>query len=181
MRYTWHGVQPPSTEQLRIAYGERLDVRSTVRSEGGEYAYEVVLDSDWAVLALTVEAPDRRVRLRRERDGTWFVDDTVRPDLAAAVDVDLAFSPFTNTLPIRRLGLAVGAAAEVVTAYVDAPSLLVTPDPQRYTRLEDRVYLYESLDSDFSRRITVDDDGFVVDYPGLFRRAPGPGDPTGTL
>ena len=31
-------------------------------------------------------------------------------------------------------------------------------------------YLFESLDSDFSREITVDQSGFVVDYPGLFTR-----------
>jgi hypothetical protein len=86
-----------------------------------------------------------------------------------AVDIDLAFSPFTNTLPIRRLNLPVGSSAEIVTAYVEALSLRVTPDPQRYTRLATDEYLYESLDTDFSRRITVDADGFVLDYPGLFR------------
>ncbi|MFV2144347.1 putative glycolipid-binding domain-containing protein [Isoptericola sp. G70] len=31
--------------------------------------------------------------------------------------------------------------------------------------------MYESRDSDFRREITVDGDGLVVDYPGLFERA----------
>ncbi|MCK6454853.1 MAG: putative glycolipid-binding domain-containing protein [Alphaproteobacteria bacterium] len=33
-----------------------------------------------------------------------------------------------------------------------------------------RRYRYESLDSDFARKIEVDADGLVVAYPGLFRR-----------
>jgi uncharacterized protein len=53
---------------------------------------------------------------------------------------------------------------------VGFPELEVIPDPQRYTRLATNTWLYESLDSDFSREIKVDDDGFVIDYPGLFTR-----------
>jgi hypothetical protein len=33
-----------------------------------------------------------------------------------------------------------------------------------------RIYRYQSRDSDFEREIEVDHDGFVVTYPGLFRR-----------
>ena len=55
-------------------------------------------------------------------------------------------------------------------AYIDVADLTVVPDPQRYTRLDEDLYLYESLDSEFSREITVDFDGFVIDYPGLFER-----------
>ena len=53
---------------------------------------------------------------------------------------------------------------------MDVPSLEVIPDPQRYTRIDNRVYRFESLDSDFTRDIQVDADGFVVEYPGLFSR-----------
>lgn len=49
-------------------------------------------------------------------------------------------------------------------------TLAVTPDPQRYTRLAEDRYVYESRDSDFRREITVDTHGLVVDYPGLYRR-----------
>jgi hypothetical protein len=48
----------------------------------------------------------------------------------------------------------------------------VTPDPQAYTRTAINLYLYESLDGDFSREITVDADGFLIDYPGLYLRHP---------
>jgi hypothetical protein len=55
-------------------------------------------------------------------------------------------------------------------AYVDFEELNVLPDAQRYTRLAEDLYRYESLDSDFTRDITVDASGFVVEYPGLFER-----------
>jgi uncharacterized protein len=63
--------------------------------------------------------------------------------------------------------------------------LTVEPFPQRYTRLAERVYLYESLTSDFKAQLTVDDLGLVVEYQGVWERpaqssAPAPvSDPTG--
>ena len=38
------------------------------------------------------------------------------------------------------------------------------------TRLADRLWRFESLDIDFTADIAVDEDGFVMEYPGLFRR-----------
>ena len=89
----------------------------------------------------------------------------------AAIDVDITATPFTNTLPIRRLNLSAGQSADITVAYIDVPSLTVTADPQRYTCLEPmRRYRFESLDSDFMREIEVDEHGLVVLYPDLFRR-----------
>src|SRR5438045_236669 len=36
------------------------------------------------------------------------------PDLDGCIDVDISVTPFTNTLPIRRLALASGASQEIV-------------------------------------------------------------------
>jgi uncharacterized protein len=84
--------------------------------------------------------------------------------------VDLSITPFTNTLPIRRLRLSVGESADIATAYLAFPRLTISPDLQRYTRVSSNEYRYESLDSDFVREIVVDSNGLVITYPGLFRR-----------
>lgn len=56
-------------------------------------------------------------------------------------------------------------------AWVSAPDLAVEAKPQAYTRLEERLYLFESLDGNgFKAKLPVDDNGFVTDYPELFRR-----------
>jgi uncharacterized protein len=46
----------------------------------------------------------------------------------------------------------------------------VAPDGQRYTHLSERLIRYEALDGSFAADIAVDQDGIVVDYPGIARR-----------
>jgi hypothetical protein len=93
------------------------------------------------------------------------------PQLGGAVDIDISITPFTNTLPIRRLNLRTGQSEEILTVYIRVPGLSITTDRQRYTCLETgRRYRYDSLDSDFTREIEINVNGLVVIYPGLFRR-----------
>lgn len=112
--------------------------------------------------------------LGRKRDGTWLAstpDTGLREPMAGldeATDLDLEFSPLTNTFAINRLNLAVGESAELVTAWVRFPKLTVEPFPQRYTRLAERTYRFES--EGFSAEIEVDDLGLVVRYGDLWER-----------
>jgi hypothetical protein len=97
---------------------------------------------------------------------------TEDPDLLyGAFDVDLAGSPLTNTLPVRRLGLLgsePGLSHRLSVAWVLVPSLEVVQADQIYTPLGGNKIRYAS--ETFAADLTVDDDGFVVDYPGLVRR-----------
>ncbi|WP_306210841.1 putative glycolipid-binding domain-containing protein [Actinoplanes sp. RD1] len=99
---------------------------------------------------------------------------TEDPDLLiGACDVDLTGSPLTNTLPIRRLGLLgeeAGVAHRVSVAWVRLPSLEVIQADQIYTALGDGRVRFAS--ETFSADLTVDDEGFVRDYPGLAKRCP---------
>ncbi|MBL7260897.1 putative glycolipid-binding domain-containing protein [Paractinoplanes lichenicola] len=105
---------------------------------------------------------------------------TEDPDLLyGAFDVDLGGSPLTNTLPIRRLGLhrAVGAdigvAHRISVAWVLLPSLEVVQSDQIYTALGDGRVRFAN--ETFSADLSIDEDGFVVDYPGLAARVGDPG------
>lgn len=69
-----------------------------------------------------------------------------------------------------RPDLAVSDSAEIVVAYTDLPAGTVTTDPQRYTRRSEDEYLYESMDSDLARPITVDGAGLAVGSPDVFVR-----------
>ena len=136
--------------------------------------YWIECDRKWRVqrVEATVVGDDRRILIESDREGHWR-DATGRPlpDLDGAFDVDLPITPFTNTLPIRRLGLSAGQSADLKVVYILLPEFTITTDPQRYTCLETgRRFRYESLDSDFVRELEVDADGLVLDYPGLFRR-----------
>jgi hypothetical protein len=57
--------------------------------------------------------------------------------------------------------------------YIPFSTFAPTIDEQRYRCLEaGRLYRYEAVDRSFAADLTVDEDGLVVDYPGLFHRVP---------
>jgi len=99
------------------------------------------------------------------------------PSLKGCLDVDIAVTPFTNTLPIRRLALPPSASATLRMTYITVPDLQVAVTEQRYTCLEATSfggrYRFESLEqgvTSFTAELPVGQDGLVLHYPELFRR-----------
>lgn len=168
----WRGLEVESLERLHIEEGSSIRIQSIIDSARGRFSYEIVCERDWTFRTLHLEAAtgERALDLESDGAGQWTVDGERRSDLEECIDIDLSGSPFTNSLPIRRLDLAIDDEADLVMAHVDFEELTVLPDDQRYTRLDEDLYRYESLDSDFVRELTVDAAGFVVEYPGLFER-----------
>ena len=135
--------------------------------------FKIECDAVWRVRCAEITLVGRKqaFRLTADGEGNWFdAAGEPLPELLGAIDIDLSASPFTNTLPIRRCNLALGESVDIATAYVAFPELTLTADPQRYTRIGEQRYRYESRDTDFTREIDVDEAGLVVNYPGLFRR-----------
>lgn len=129
--------------------------------------YRIACDRSWRVRSVHATASHGpRLDLDADGAGRW----RGVPRLEGAVDVDIAASGFTNTLTIRRLGLAPGASREERVTYVAVPSLTVEPVAQRYTRLDTTRYRYENLTTPYVNDIEVDSDGLVVDYPGILTR-----------
>lgn len=90
--------------------------------------------------------------------------------LRGCIDVDLTATPFTNTLPIRRLKLERGERRVIRVAYVRVPELSVSAVEQAYTCIEpNRRYHYEGLDTSFTADITVDADGARARLSGPFQ------------
>jgi len=133
-----------------------------------EVRFTVRLDGSWATRETSVRFGDRSVELRADGLGGWSVDGADRADLQGCTDVDLEFTPATNTLPVRRLGLEPGQSAEIEAAWVRAASLEVERSTQRYERLGDRRYRYSS--GTFTVELDVDDHGMVLDYPPFWLR-----------
>jgi uncharacterized protein len=140
--------------------------------------YRLNWDESWrlrdAELVLTTERSTQSLRLQTDGQGYWRDgDDRVIDALEGCRDIDIWPTPFTNSFPIRREPMAIGERRQFLMAWVFAPDLTVHPQPQAYTRLADRLYLFENLDgSDFRAELAVDEDGVVLDYPDLFRRVP---------
>jgi hypothetical protein len=136
--------------------------------------YEIHCDSNWLThwvhVENTVASDIKTLTLTVERRGGWRCSGQELHDLRGCDDVDLAVTPATNTIPIRRLDLQIGQRAAAVAAWIKVPELTVEPLFQHYTRLSKNTYRYES-DTGFSAEIVVDDLGFVTSYPGWERIA----------
>src|SRR5215469_1380984 len=133
--------------------------------------YRIDCDRSWRVRKVALELVGTNHSSEFTSDGgeQWFDQHrrTAMPRLAGAIDVDISATPFTNSLPIRRLNLRVGESTEISALYFLVPALKVSLDRQRYTRLDRRHFRYESVDSDVRRDIEIDGAGLVVSYPGL--------------
>jgi hypothetical protein len=160
------------------ALGWALAGEVTLEHEGTvvPLSYLVTCNAQWGTIHATArsEVAGGQVDLRLEVDSDrrWFANGTEVAAVLGAFDVDLEFSPSTNMLPIRRLGLAVGDSAPVKAAWVRFPDLTVEPIEQTYTRLGEHTYRYQS--DSFVADLEVDEHGLVIDYPGLWRRASPP-------
>ena len=128
--------------------------------------YRVLTDADGMTTAAHVRDlrgfEQRTLTLERDAKGNWTVDGAKVRGLKGATDVDLGCSPSTNTLPIRRLHLGVGASKTIKAAWVRFPDLTVVKADQTYTRLDEFTYRYAS--GDFEAELTVDDENLVAVY-----------------
>ena len=124
---------------------------------------------------------ERYITLNRTDDGFWLLDTGMgggRLEVDGAVDVDLAFSPLFNTLPIRRLGLHQAPGDHVLsTMFVALPDLSVEVVEQRYRALSplgqgeqpEEATVGFAWDA-FTAELVVDADGLVSSYPGVASR-----------
>jgi uncharacterized protein len=140
-----------------------------------EVHYRIECDADWRTRTVSIE---QRLGLERsalslsvDSDSKWSDHRSGPIDtLTGCLDVDLELSPITNTLPIKRLNLAVSQSEEIAAAWIRFPSLEMVYARQSYERLSDRTYRYRSLASGFTAEIDVDETGLTVRYEGIWER-----------
>lgn len=134
--------------------------------------YSVELNGLWRTRSAAVEGwfgttrVDLKVRV--EGDHQWLLNGHPVPAVAGAFDIDLAFTPATNLLPIRRLDLSVGASVPVIAAWLPFPELELRPLDQVYHRSAEGAYDYSSSGGTFKATLSVSPHGFVTSYPGLW-------------
>lgn len=186
----WRELEQPGTHWCELAQeggGWQIDGMVLTAEEGVpiQARYRINLDQRWAtrsaeITVLRGSGDERRLHVHVDAEQRWQIErepvaeiGVVSEDTAALdgiFDIDLSLSPATNTLPIRRLAPAIGEAVDVTAVWIGFPELAVELLPQRYTRLDERLYRYESNDGDFVAEIAVDELGLVVSYEGLWQR-----------
>ena len=187
---TWQAEDGHGLEGTRMlpGHGGFRALGRMVRVEpGGGFtaSYRLVVGEDGTLARLSITSAtaerERHLTINRTDDGVWLLDTGAgaggtRADFAGAVDVDLAFSPMFNTLPIRRLGLHRTAGEHTLPmVFVSLPDLEVSVVEQSYRTISE---LDEGSGhaqvgfrwGDFSADLVVDADGVVASYPGVARR-----------
>lgn len=181
---TWRAQDVSRMESVRIQVsGKRIKANGRIVAAAtssnpafGAY-YDLLTDETGATkrlgMTVTLAERERVISFARDEENMWLVTDHQGERRAAyngALDVDVEFSPFFNALPIRRLN--VQERAESVTlpvVYVNLPEMSITADEVSYTGTGhfDEIKLRSPI-SDTT--VTVDEEGFIVDYPGLAER-----------
>ena len=174
----WRGLFLVGYESCRLlSAGEEWQLEGTAvfshEQRPCRLNYHIVCDGAWRTHSTQVEGwlGDESIdlQIKTDLDGHWWMNDVEQPQVAGCIDIDLNFSPSTNLLPVRRLGLAVGEAGEVNAAWLRFPSFKLERLSQQYRRLDENLYRYESAGGQFVAELKVNSSGFVIEYPNLWQ------------
>jgi hypothetical protein len=169
----WRRLDGPGHDAARLVYHEPLWQLGgmAVFLHDGEpcrLEYGIACDAAWqtrhAWIAGWIGHIRVRVNVLATADRRWQLDGRACESLDGCADVDLAFTPSTNLLPIRRLALAPGESAPVRAAWLTFPGLTLEPLDQVYRRTGEKTYRYETDRGAFAADLEVDADGFVRRY-----------------
>jgi hypothetical protein len=191
----WRGLDAWRAESATVEIG-RDSLAATGTQLGAEPVpyrldYELGTGPGFVTERLDIEVCGdgwrRELRLRRHADGTWDCQTGEHGDaplvppggevaaVRGALDCDLAFSPLTNLMPIRRERLHERpGAVDLLMAWVSVPDLGLHPSQQRYEHVrrsgDASIVRFVARDPDFVSDLVLDVDGLVVRYPGLAAR-----------
>ena len=116
-------------------------------------------------------AGERTLKIATE-SGRWFENGRENQTVKGAVDIDLGWSPSTNTLPIRRLKLGIGqTSGEFIAAWVRFPELTLQPLPRNIFAWPTASIVIPAAAEPFVANLLVDEEDLVLDYEGFWQRA----------
>jgi hypothetical protein len=176
----WRRLDHPGHESARLSRGEggwQLAGAAVFAHQGEPCSldYRIACDPEWRTRSVEVTGwlggKTILVAAKVTRAGSWKVGGAGVARITGCVDADLNFSPSTNLLPIRRLNLAVGEERSVRAAWLRFPSFRFEPLEQSYRRLSRNRYRYSSAGGRFETDLEVDENGFVIRYPGFWETA----------
>jgi hypothetical protein len=173
----WRRLDQPGHESARLFFqGDSWHLQGTAVFSCDQLPcrldYKIVCDSRWHTRRAKVVGwmgnDEIEIAIEVDINHRWSLNERDSPAVAGCIDLDLNFSPSSNLLPIRRLGLSVGQEAEVRAAWLRFPSLTLEPLMQVYRRINETTYRYESNGGTFVTEFSLNEAGFVTRYPNFW-------------
>ncbi len=175
----WQALQWPATEYFtlqdngtgKLAAGCINGVRD---QQPFCVHYKIEITPSWQVSSFHIkqEGPaPTELKLTSDLHGHWFDKDNNHIDaFDNCIDIDISLTPFTNTLPVKRLPFELQESKLLDMLYINLPEFELQKVQQRYTRTGPQEYLYDNVSTDFTAQLPFDENDIVIDYPGIFRR-----------
>ncbi|WPQ62357.1 putative glycolipid-binding domain-containing protein [Chitinophaga sancti] len=174
----WKNSTINTTEFVSIEKEEMTTVKGYITGEGfGKpwlVRYTLTLNPRWEAQTVIIEVMSEQnytIELYKNDLQQWLNEKGEHlKAFDGCVDVDISFTPFTNSLPINRLQLTKGEGQNISVVWVDIKNGDVKRVKQRYLNKGSKIYKYENEHSGYISELIVDDEGYVVDYPGVWQK-----------
>ncbi|CAL1518298.1 putative glycolipid-binding domain-containing protein [Chitinophaga sp. MM2321] len=175
----WQALKWPATEYFtlqdkdhhKLATG---NINGYLREQPFCIRYEIEITPEWKVSSFLIqlEGPQpAALKLTSDLNGHWFDKEGNHVDaFDDCIDIDISLTPFTNTLPIRRLQFETGERKALDMLYIQLPEFELQKVQQHYTLLPSGLYLYENTSTGFQAELPMDKHGIMKDYPEIFSR-----------
>ena len=173
----WRALEHEGEDTCRLAHvdhGWLLVGHARFRDEDGFAALDYVVrcDPDWHTLGADIAGKHgaRNILLRIEcNSGDWVLNDEDQPQVQGARDIDLAFTPATNLMPLRRLRAQAAPRLQTRAAWLRYPNCDLRPLDQTYDASGSaELVSYAAEQTGFATQLCTDSSGFVTLYPGLW-------------
>ena len=173
----WKGIDYDTDEHCAITYHEESvmvhsEIEGWIHNKAVYAEYWIKLNNNWEVQEFEINASvaDKQYKhaLQIDKNDHWKCKKNLPHfDFEGIRFIDISLTPFTNTLPVNGLNLKEGDSAEFDLIYIDILENRMEKQRQKYTRLSGNQYKFDNLKG-FTASIEVDNDGLVINYPGLF-------------
>jgi uncharacterized protein len=176
-KITWEGLEYRSLENCTLTETDNgIAVTSIITGQVNNQAikilYKILTDTLWTTYFVEINVifgGHKKTLLLEKKGAYWLVNNMIDRRFDGCVDIDISLTPFTNTLPIRRLAFNGQLSNRIEVIYIDIIADIIMPVRQYYTKISDSVYLYENEKSTFKAELKTDSYGLVIEYPKLFR------------
>lgn len=175
----WTGQFYNSLENCYVSISdESVNVNSviigTYNNKIFRVEYMIRTNKNWETILCEVKSlfanEMNHLHLESDGKGNWIMNGEPASQFNGCIDIDIPLTPFTNTLPIKRLKLLENEKQLIKVVYIDILEAQIKALQQQYRKLSLTEYKYENVPNDFEAVITVDESGLVVNYPSLFVR-----------